>query len=183
MTAWLSFFSQAHLDPSEIIGTPFPLLNVASFTMLPVTTMIIFSLVRSPPKFVASLASLIKASLATFALFALCGDNLINHWKHSLLTAIYIGTLANSTSTGKKTSNIIEEFPFNDFSDIISTYRLYGIIFFSIPFQIMSVLDHGNQSQRWPLPLLFGSTYGYVIGTIIGLLTLSFQGNRKTKTN
>lgn len=174
---------QAHMDPSEIIATPFPIQNVISFTMFPVVVMMIYWLVRSPTRFSSNMISLTKASLVTFALFALCGDNLVKHWQLSLLTAIYIGALAVSTSTGKETSNILEELPFSDFSDIMATCKLYGMFLFCIPFQIMSVLDHGNQIQRWPLPMLFGGTYGYVIGTLIGLLMVYLQNNRKPSKN
>jgi hypothetical protein len=167
------------MDPSEITATPFPLENVTAFTQLPVVVTVIYWMVRYPTKLGTNLVSLTKVSLVVFALFALCGDNMIKNWRLSLLTAIYIGVLAVSTSNGKATPNILEELPFNDFSDLIATCRLYGILLFSIPFQIMSVLDYGNQTSRWPLPILFGGTFGFVIGTLIGLLMIYVQDLRK----
>lgn len=148
---------QEHMDPSEIIATSFPLENVISFTMFPVVITMIFWLVKAPQNFTSNMISLAKLSLIVYALFALCGDNMVKNWKHSMASAVYIGTLVSSTSNGKATSKILEELPFSDFSDILAPMRLYGMLVFSIPFQILSVLDRGIQMQRWPLPILFGS--------------------------
>jgi hypothetical protein len=147
---------QKHMDPSEIVATPFPLQNVAGFTLLPVVVNMIYTFARSPMNLTSHLVSVIKLTLVTFALFALCGDNLVKHWKASFLTALYIGTLLATTSNGKVTSKTLDDLPFSDFSDLLSTSRLYGMLIFIIPMQILTVLDHGMQIQRWPLPVLLG---------------------------
>ena len=147
---------QEHMDPSEIAATPFPLQNVASFTLLPVVVNMIYTFVRSPMKLTSHLISVIKLTLVTFALLALCGDNMVKHWKASSTTALYIATLVATTSNGKGTPNVLDDLPFFDFSDLLSTSRLYGILIFIIPFQVLTVLDHGIQIQRWPLPVLLG---------------------------
>lgn len=145
-----------HMDPSEIAATPFQIANVASFTMFPVVVMLIFWLAKAPQHFSKNMLTLLKLSLTTYALLALCGDNMTKHWKHSILSAIYIGALLTSTSNGKTSKNIMEEMPFTDFSDLLASSRLYGMLLFSIPFQVLSVLDRGVQIQRWPLPILLG---------------------------
>lgn len=144
------------MDPSEIAATPFQIANVASFTMFPVVVMLIFWLAKAPQHFSKNMLTLLKLSLTTYALLALCGDNMTKHWKHSILSAIYIGALLTSTSNGKTSKNIMEEMPFTDFSDLLASSRLYGMLLFSIPFQVLSVLDRGVQIQRWPLPILLG---------------------------
>lgn len=123
--------------------------------MVPVVVTMIYWLVRFPNKFSSKLMNLVKMSLATYALFALCGNNMVVHWRHSIYSAIYIATLVNSTSKDVATSNILEQLPF-DYSDVLMASRLYGILALIIPFQVLSVLDHGAQISRWPLPILFG---------------------------
>lgn len=113
---------------------------------------------------------LIKWTLALYALMALCGQNMITNWRHSLLSALYMASLLSTTwiaktdddkknkitATTTTKNNMLEELPFSDFSNILATCRLYGMIAVSIPFQLLSVLDHGAQMQRWPLPVLLG---------------------------
>ena len=144
------------MDPSEIVATPFLLENVTAFATLPVVILMIFWLVKAPKTLSTNLLTLTKLTLVTYALFGLCGDNMVKNWKHSFLSAMYIGALATSTSSGNGSSNIMDDLPFNDFSDLISVSRLYGMFLFMIPFQVLSVLDRGIQIQRWPLPILLG---------------------------
>jgi hypothetical protein len=144
------------MDPSEIVATPMTLDNVAAFTMTPVVVLMIFWLYRAPRKFSSNMVTLTKLTLVTYALFALCGDNMVKNWKHSILTATYIGALVCSTATGSTSTNIMDQIPFTDFSNLMATARLYCMLLFSIPFQVLAVLDKGVQIQRWPLPILLG---------------------------
>lgn len=170
-----------HMDPSVIAATPFPLQNVASFTMLPVVVNLIYIFARSPMKLTSHIISVTKLTLVTFALFALCGDNMVKHWKASFFSALYVGMLLATTSNGKVTSKTLDDLPFADFSDLLSTSRLYVMVVFTISFQVLTVLDHGRQIQRWPLPVLLGSTFGYVVGSMLGLLLLNLQNRAKAK--
>ena len=73
-------------------------------------------------------------------------------------------------------------------SEIILTLMnqcvFYGTIGVTIPFMILTILDHGSQIQRWPVPVLLGGTVGYVVGTagsiLSGLIILHYKfPNRK----
>jgi len=116
-----------------------------------------------------------------FILFGLCGNYLVENCQHSILAALYVSTLLCTNLTEKRSSNILEELPFYDQSDLLATCRLYCTLAFVIPFSILSVLDHGSQMQRWPVPVLMGSTYGIVFGSFIGI-TLSYFQNKKKDT-
>lgn len=113
-------------------------------------------MVRTPDRVMGNILSLLKLTLSIYALLGLCGDNIIKHWQHSSTAALFVATLLSTTWTGKKTSNIVEELPFNDFSDLLAISRLYCMLLVSIPFHILSVLDRGFQIQRWPLPIILG---------------------------
>ena len=49
------------------------------------------------------------------------GNNMVKHWKHSLTAALFVGALLTTTSSNRVTSNIFEQLPFYNTSDIIST--------------------------------------------------------------
>jgi hypothetical protein len=39
-----------------------------------------------------------------------------------------------------------------------------------IPCQILLLYDHGMQIQRWPVPIIMASTYGWAVGLVVGTL-------------
>ena len=171
----------SHMDPTEIIGIPFPLEKVAIFVMFPVLILIIFWAVMNTSTVFWKLLSLTKITGFIFVLFGLCGKTLIQDWEHSTTAALYISALLCTNLTDRRTSNIVEELPFRDYSDLLSTSRLYVTVVLVIACSILSVLDHGKQIQRWPVPVLVGGTYGFCFGTLAGITLAYFQGKKKEK--
>jgi len=172
------------MDPSEIIAMPYPLQRLTVFVMFPVVIVMILWLVKSPDKMTSNLLSWIKLTLTTFGMFIICGAHVVDNYKHSITAAAYLATLMSTTWTGKVTSNILEELPFYDYTNLLAASRLYCMILFTIPFQVLSALDRGIQIQRWPLPIILGATYGFVLGTMVGVFLLGAQNrqkNRRTK--
>ncbi len=116
---------------------------------------------------------------------ALSGNNMVTNWEHSILSALYIATLLSTTaSQSVKTANVLDELPFKDMSDNLCFFRLYSTIMFTVALQVLTILDHGKQVQRWPIPVILGGTYGYAFGTVTGLVLnyVSAQRNpRKAK--
>ena len=167
------------MDPSEIIAVPLPLERVTAFTVFPTVILMIYWLVKNPTTLTWNLLNLVKLTGVIYVLFALGGNRLIENWQHSLATALYVATLLATTAKETQTSNLLEELPFYDVEDIIATSRLYTTLLCTIPFQILNVLDHGMQIQRWPTPVLMGATYGYAFGTLTGILTSYIANLRK----
>jgi hypothetical protein len=118
-----------------------------------------------------------------YVLFGALGNSLVVNWRETVCASLYVSTLVATTHTGKITSNIMEEYPFYDpiENNALASSRLYTTFLFAIPFQILSILDHGMQVQRWPLPLILGGSYGYVLGTIIGICLLGRQNYLASK--
>jgi len=172
-----------NMDPSEIIATPFALQRLSIFAAFPAVIMMIFWLVKDSKKLFLNILSLIKLTCILYVLFGGLGNSLINNWEHTICASLYIATLMQTTSTGKVTSNIMEEYPFYDpiENNALATSRLYTTFLFAIPFQVLTILDHGMQVQRWPLPLIIGGSYGYVLGTIIGIFLLGRQNYLASK--
>lgn len=159
-----------HLDPSEIISVPFPLLKVAIFTLFPIPVLILLWTVKNPSTVVWKTLSLIKVTGLMFVVLGLCGNALVENWQHSTCAALYISALLCTNLTENRTSNIFEELAFYDQSNLLLHCRLYCTLAFIISCCILSILDHGYQLQRWPLPILLGATYGHTVGSIIGIL-------------
>ena len=169
------------MDPSEIIGIPFPLQNITIFTMAPVLVLMAYWTYNNSSTVGWKLLSFIKVTGLVFVLFGLCGVDIVDTWQHSLTAALFLTSLLCSNLTEKRTSNILEELPFYDYSDLLSTTRLYTTLAFIIPFSILSILDHGEQKQRWPVPVLMGGTYGFAFGSLGGIFLSYFQAKKKEK--
>eukprot|EP00532_Pseudo-nitzschia_australis_P001837 CAMPEP_0168189210 /NCGR_PEP_ID=MMETSP0139_2-20121125/16218_1 /TAXON_ID=44445 /ORGANISM="Pseudo-nitzschia australis, Strain 10249 10 AB" /LENGTH=222 /DNA_ID=CAMNT_0008112017 /DNA_START=153 /DNA_END=821 /DNA_ORIENTATION=- len=167
-----------HMDPSEIITKPFPLTNVTIFSMLPLFTLMIVWTVSNPSTIGWKILSFVKVTGLIFVTFGLCGNDLIATWQHSIPASLYLATLLCTNLTEKRTPKLTEELPFFDHSDLLATTRLYMTIAFVIPFSILSVLDHGNQQQRWPVPVLMGGTYGFAFGSIAGLIVNNSEAKK-----
>ena len=53
-------------------------------------------------------------------------------------------------------------------AQFIATCQLHATVFVTILFQVLRLYDWGSQIQRWPLPMILGSTYGFVLGSLLG---------------
>lgn len=66
----------------------------------------------------------------------------------------------------------------SDPETILASSRMHGTLLVAIPFQILHILDWGAQVQRWPLPVIIGCTYGWIVGTLGGLVLIKLQSRR-----
>mmetsp|Transcript_5637 Transcript_5637/g.14084 ORF Transcript_5637/g.14084 Transcript_5637/m.14084 type:complete len:231 (-) Transcript_5637:567-1259(-) len=171
----------ASMDPSEIIGIPFPLTQVTIFCVAPVFVLFTCWTVKHPSTVGWKILSFIKVWGLMFVIFGLCGVDIIATWQHSMMAALFLTALLCANLTEKRTSKLLQELPFYDFSDLLSTTRLYTTLGFIIPFSILSILDHGDQQQRWPVPVLMGGTYGFVVGSIVGIFLAYFKAKKVEK--
>lgn len=55
-------------------------------------------------------------------------------------------------------------------AQLIASCQVHATFFVTIPFQVLRLYDWGSQIQRWPLPIILGSTYGFVLGSFLGCL-------------
>eukprot|EP00536_Pseudo-nitzschia_multiseries_P011221 jgi/Psemu1/308005/fgenesh1_kg.371_\ len=170
-----------HMDPSEIIGLPFPLTNVTIFSTMPVLVLFLVWTVSNPSTVGWKVLSFTKVTGFIFIMFGLCGKDLVATWQHSISAALFLSALLCTNLTEKRTSKLMEELPFFDHSDLLATSRLYMTLAFIIPCSILSVLDHGDQKQRWPVPVFIGGTYGFAFGSIAGIFLNHFRAKKMAK--
>ncbi len=126
--------------------------------------------------------------------FILCGASPFENVSHTLLASWYFtlhtfgycrpppstkdrfslqGIIVHLFSNGEDESEVSGETitsPISESKDRISRFVMYTTLFVTIPFQILHILDHGDQIQRWPIPVILGSTIGHCLGSSIGLL-------------
>mmetsp|Transcript_113442 Transcript_113442/g.169703 ORF Transcript_113442/g.169703 Transcript_113442/m.169703 type:complete len:226 (-) Transcript_113442:56-733(-) len=160
----------AHMDPSEIRAIPYSLKQLTYFVMLPAVVVMVLWLVYTPQKMMTNILKLTKLTAVVYALFGVCGSHIVTDYQHSLTAAFYVACLASTTWTDTESSNMLEELPFYNWTRHVMKFcQLYGMMIVSIPFQIITVLDRGLQIQRWPLPIILGATYGYVMGSLAGI--------------
>ena len=172
----------AHLDPSEIIATPYPLVRLQMFVLAPTTLILFVALIRNPSKLFSFTVALFRFTVLIYGLMGLCGAHIVEHYQESGLAAIYVAALVSTTFvTDELTSDVLAQIPIRDRSDILSVCRFYGMAIGSLPFQILLVLDRGLQTQRWPVPVILGVTLGYVVGSIMGLVLIGWERKAANK--
>ncbi len=58
----------------------------------------------------------------------------------------------------------------SDIREYIHRCVMYTTLVVTIPFQVLHILDHGDQIQRFPIPIILGSTIGHCAGCIFGVV-------------
>lgn len=69
--------------------------------------------------------------------------------------------------------------------DIVNNFNgciLYSILGTMCPFMILNVLDHGEQYQRWPIPIILAALIGHVIGCVVGIIAAWVKFHRHVTT-
>jgi len=167
------------MDPSEILKEPIPFQRLNVYVMLPIVIIYMSKYAEDPTLFTTYNVAYLRLSALVYALLGVCGANIVTHPWHSIVSALYVASLLTTTcDTGTMAgeSNVLNQLPFRGASiDILATSRLYGMLAVMIPFQLFLILDRGTQIQRWPIPVVVGATYGYVLGTIFGIILGSMQ--------
>jgi GPI biosynthesis protein family Pig-F len=173
----------AHLDPTDILSKEYPLDSIYWFLSTTALGHGVFLYIKNPSwqHQLHCYAHWIQGSCLSYVIILLCG---INPFKTSfdttMASSIYITTLL----LGITASNL----PYESWSmlprmrsllegsdDVIASMSLYGVFCGAIPFQLLQVLDWGKQIQRWPLPLILGTTTGWVMGTLVGLILMIYS--------
>lgn len=179
------------MDPTEIIAVPIPLSRLSNF----VGFSVLFLFVVSVPWWeLAALWRKLKVLTATtFTMLAItitCGTHPADNLLYTTLASFYVASLVslNPPVFGDANGWGPQQALFNNTSathrqggdDTMGTTRLYTTLLVTIPFQILNILDSGLQVQRWPLPIVLGSTAGWITGSVLGLLWALYTNSNAT---
>lgn len=124
--------------------------------------------------------------------FILCGASPFEHLSHTLLASWYFTILTFGYYIPPK-KNVIVHVLMGEQDNLVQQGRekevndemkmmtidvesrgariiMYTTLIVTIPFQILHILDHGDQIQRWPIPIILGATMGHICGCVIELI-------------
>lgn len=220
-------YMQAHLDPSIIIDTPYPLKQLCRFVALSLSWNLFLALACRMQLSSHRLQKDAEGSqLGTFhvaliialstivihCIYILCGVHPTMCPVHTLISAFYLAfntllpvllfTPASYTPQQQyPCSSFMEELALNMknvsnylFGPVSLTepqkkqpihnqlqkdkcsiqcmhqYALLGTASGMVACAILRILDHGMQTQRYPMPILIGATFGRFAGTLMGAL-------------
>ena len=169
----------AHLDPTEIIATPFPFEQLLWFVGI-VATIQWFLLLAfqwsHAQGFFLYLKHSVQGTFLFYFVFVLCGADPWRHILQTMATAWYVTHLVVLikpwSPPDKPQTNfqhVLKHLLHWDNTNLAS-FQIYGTLLVAIPFQVLHVLDWGIQIQRWPLPVIIGTTYGWIVGSALGII-------------
>jgi hypothetical protein len=167
----------AHLDPTVIRNLEVPMDTLKWYFSTTILAHAIFHYTRSPcwRKQMYSYAHWIQGSCVTYLLLLLSGINPLKTSFHTtMISSLYIVILSLGSETSSQSWSMFPRLKslLKGSEDIVASSSFYGVFCGAIPFQLLQVLDWGLQIQRWPLPLIIGTTIGWVVGTMVGIIIL-----------
>jgi hypothetical protein len=131
-----------------------------------------------------------------FFLAIMCGASPSENLIHTVLSTVYFTTLAfgyiqpsSDVSLGTTVERVVLSPDYSELSfkesmvNEMNMCILYATFFVTIPFMILNILDHGEQNQRWPVPVVLGALCGHLVGggagTLLGVYRLYRLGSGK----
>jgi len=192
------------LDPTEIVAVPYDLHRLrfyvcitAAFAIGAASTRTMTTTTTSLPHLLLLLLDLMGLTALTFVLMILCGASPYENLLHTAWASLYLSALAGFMDpTVSTTSKTNAEHSLSTRASSVLLRRLRGTggsganggdqqerisaivanstIGVTIPFQILLLYDRGWQAQRWPIPVVLGSTVGWVFGIVFGTVWVTF---------
>ena len=113
-------------------------------------------------------------SLVVFGLLLLCGASPVHHLLHTALAALYLTTLSSwfvkdSVVDNARTYPPLRQQFFQHLRGPLSSFYVtttQATLAMTIVFQILLLYDRGWQAQRWPVPIVLGSSLGWMLGML-----------------
>lgn len=174
---------EKQLDPTEIVVIPYNLTRLCVYTLI---TLAVATASADRPT--AQLMEVLRSSIVVFLAMLLCGASPFDNLAHTYLAAVYLVTLCTldpprfigndgdsvrpqqrslwqrlypPQQTGRSSSRRGGE-------PLGSTICCCTTLALTIPFEVLLLYDRGWQWQRWPLPVMIGSTLGWALGCVMG---------------
>ena len=176
----LLYHLQAHLDPTDIISQPYPLESLAVYVSVTFTAFFLFFTTWWEPKILLrELMRSIYGTILFWGVQVLCGAHPLHNIVSTVWSSIYMTTLVSPRRTSTDLLLLLNLWQQSDPETILASSRLHGTLLVAIPFQVLHILDWGAQVQRWPLPVIVGCTYGWIVGTLGGLVLIKLRQSRR----
>jgi hypothetical protein len=179
------------MDPTEILAIPYPLQRLVTYVSITFLVVCLFNVWFWGPA-QREAAHFFQATLLATMLLILCGVDPRKHSLHTLCSAVYLATLAwlSRCRSPRKSALFIEDelhrlldtAKLEQWEDLLASSQIYGTLLVAIPIQILHVFDWGAQIQRFPLPIILGCTYGWVVGTVGGWGLVGWRQRQRAQT-
>lgn len=167
------------LDPTEIIAIPYDLPRLVVYVGIVFGASMIADGDYQRASKIAQYAAL------SFVYFIVSGASPWVNVLHTLWAAIYFSILLwfdppvfvrKPSSLGRKNLTLLDHMKerlvqrsnASSPQALLASVTTQSTIAFSIPAQILLLYDRGWQIQRWPVPLVLGSTIGWSLGIMVG---------------
>jgi hypothetical protein len=178
---------ERQLDPTQIVVIPYDVNRLFLFVACSVFVRV---LLRPQHSLVQQLLRLGMDTAVAAATMILCGASPAADLAHTVCAAAYLALLATAdppsllSSAGGEDSaspsllqRLSQPLALPPRADDGPGRRRYDgaivahcVVGLNIPFSILRLYDRGWQWQRWPVPVVVASTYGWVLGTILGVM-------------
>jgi hypothetical protein len=180
------------MDPTDIVKVPYDLQRLCAYVIAVVAAVVLEPVQGGWRKLVYELLPL---SAAFWALFVLCGASPTENVIHTILGAVYLATtswfdppiFASTAPRNRKVTSLTDQllhrfrgthldahthgyhhYHYQQHQDLLASTVLQAVTACTIPTQILLLYDRGWQVQRWPVPVIVGSTIGWILGTVLG---------------
>ena len=182
------------MDPTDIVLVPFDLARLTVYVAVvsALSWLRVVTVIRPAPLLMPLLVQRVSATAVIWIMAIVAGASPTKDLYHTGLASLYLATLTVVVTTSPGTpppqqSNYgfwqsrlalpalnSEDYPSintnTHFSNqLLAACQIHATLFVTVPFQVLRLYDWGSQIQRWPLPMILGSTYGFVVGTLVGL--------------
>jgi hypothetical protein len=185
---------ERQLDPMQIIAVPYDAQRLSIYVGVVVCAVLV------EPGGWRTFVALVQLTACTVGIFVLCGASPYKDTIHTVLAAAYFATLcwfdppifyATGSTDHVTTATVGDQLRqrlrgrHGDFvskakqqQDVLAQTILYSCVAFTVPMQILLLYDRGLQVQRWPVPIILGSTIGWIIGTCLGTMLATMNLGR-----
>lgn len=179
---------EQQLDPTEIVLIPYQQRRLATY----VSWTVVAALLSSPQTILNRMKLLWNWTIVMFGIMILCGASPTENLAHTGWASLYFVTLAATepplfsvslSSLLPRLTTMQQSF---SQQDKLAAGTTNATVFLTILFQILRLYDRGWQAQRWPIPVILGSTYGWVLGSLGGTvwaLMMDHPKNSKRRRN
>jgi hypothetical protein len=172
------------LDPTEIIAIPYDIARLELYVAVVFGASIVAGGDLQRARKIAKYAVLL------FVWFMVSGASPYINRLHTLWAAIYLSTLLwfdPPIYVRSPSSCVRHNLPLLDHMQVrlvrpanapnpqalLASITTQSTIACAIPAQILLLYDRGWQVQRWPVPLVLGSTAGWCLGLVVGTIMAS----------
>lgn len=186
--------NELQMDPTEIVKVPYDTTRLMFFVAsTSIAIQITCNFGTTLAELQARLQDLIMLSMFILIIFMVAGAAPFSSLIHTASAAFYFAALCTYSSVFKVDTLPQKRMVNNNFfirlfhcrtinslfcssnelgQDLIARHVSYGCIAAAIQMQILLLYDRGWQIQRWPVPIVLGSTLGWACGQVTSAIMI-----------